>query len=62
VIAVMPLNRDVYQMKDTAHDGNNVPHDHERVHLPENPMHGHVMRALSQSAQVAAPHFLAQAH
>lgn len=57
-----PLSHDVRQVKDTAHDGDNVPNGHEHVRLPENPMHGHVMRALRQLAQVAAADFLAQAH
>jgi len=56
-----PLSRDVRQVKDTAHDGDNVPNGHEHVRPSENPMHGHVMRALSQLAQIAAAHFLAQA-
>jgi len=60
--ALMALGRHVRQVKDAAHDGDDVPYGHEHVNLPENLMHGHVMRAIGQTAQVAAAHFLAQAH
>jgi len=62
VFVVIALGRNVRQVKYTAHYGNNVPHGHERVHFPENPMRGHVMRALGQPSQIAAAHFLAQTH
>jgi len=45
---------------DTAHDGDNVTHGHEHVHLTENSMDSHVMRALNQLAHIATAHFFAQ--
>jgi len=59
--ALIVLGRDVRQMIDTAHDGDNVTHGHDHVHLTENSVHSHVMPALEQPAKVAVAHFLAQA-
>lgn len=48
-------------MERRAHHGDHVADGHAKVHLPERPVDGHVVRTVDQAAQVVVAHLGAHA-